>query len=73
MVVRIYIYRAWENITENSKTSAKESLGVYELKLQKPQFHKEYLKFLDGRQQPKNAVVTGSKPKKCRQSKQCRT
>jgi len=26
------INRAWENINENLKTSAKESLGLYELK-----------------------------------------
>jgi hypothetical protein len=26
------INRAWENINENIKTSAKESLGLYELK-----------------------------------------
>jgi len=26
------INRAWENIKENIKTSAKESLGLYELK-----------------------------------------
>jgi len=30
------INRAWENIEENIKTSAKESLGLYELKQHKP-------------------------------------
>ena len=30
------INRAWENITENIKTSAKESLGLHELKQHKP-------------------------------------
>ena len=30
------INRAWENIKENIKTSAKESLGRYELKQRKP-------------------------------------
>ena len=29
------INRAWENIKENIKTSAKESLGLYELKQRK--------------------------------------
>ena len=32
------INRAWENIKENIKTSAKESLGLYELKQHKPWF-----------------------------------
>jgi len=39
------INRAWENIKENIKTSAKESLGLYELKRQKPSFDEEYLLF----------------------------
>jgi len=30
------VYRAWENIKENIKTSAKESLGLSELKWHKP-------------------------------------
>ena len=30
------INRAWENIKENTKTSAKESLGLHELKQHKP-------------------------------------
>jgi len=33
------INRAWENIKENIKTSAKESLGLDELKYHKPWFH----------------------------------
>jgi len=32
------INRAWENIKGNIKTSAKESLGLYELKQHKPWF-----------------------------------
>jgi hypothetical protein len=32
------INRAWENIKENIKTSAKESLGLCELKQHKPWF-----------------------------------
>ena len=30
------INRAWENIKENIKTSAKDSLGLHELKQHKP-------------------------------------
>jgi hypothetical protein len=43
--------RAWENIKENIKTSAKESLGMHELKLYKPRFDGECLGFLDQRKQ----------------------
>jgi len=32
------INRVWENIKENIRTSATESLGVHELKQQKPWF-----------------------------------
>jgi len=35
------IQRAWENIKENVKTSAKESLGLHELKQHKPWFDEE--------------------------------
>jgi len=35
------INRAWENIKENIKTSAKESQGLHELKQHKPWFDKE--------------------------------
>ena len=41
--------RAWENIKENIKTSAKETLGLQELKQHKPWFDKECLEFLDRR------------------------
>jgi len=39
------INRAWENIKENIKTSAKESLGVQELQQHKPWFDEECLGF----------------------------
>jgi len=39
------INRAWENISENIKSSAKESLGLYEWKQHKPWFDKECLHF----------------------------
>ena len=45
------INRAWENIKENIKTSAKESLGLHELKQHKPWFDEECLHFLDERKQ----------------------
>ena len=35
------INRVWENIKENIKTSAKESLGLQEWKKHKPWFEKE--------------------------------
>jgi len=41
------INRAWENVNENIKTSAKESLGLHKLKQHKPWFDKECLGFLD--------------------------
>ena len=47
------INRAWENVKENIKTSAKESLGLQELKQHKPWFDEECLGFLDQRKQAK--------------------
>jgi hypothetical protein len=47
------INRAWENIKENIKTSAKESLGQHELKQHKPWFYEEYSRFLHQRKQAK--------------------
>ena len=44
---------AWENIKENIKTSATESLGLHELKQHKPRFDDECLGFLDQRKQSK--------------------
>jgi hypothetical protein len=35
------INRAWENIKQNIEISAKDSLGLYELKLLKPWFDEE--------------------------------
>jgi len=35
------INRAWENIKENTKSSAKENLGLHELKQHKSWFDKE--------------------------------
>jgi len=43
------INRAWENIKENIKASAKESLGLHELKQHKPWCDDECLSFLDQR------------------------
>jgi len=47
------INRAWENIPENIKTSAKDSLGLHELKQHKHWFDKECLRCLDQRKQAK--------------------
>jgi len=47
------INMVWENIKENIETSAKESLGLQELKRHKHWFDKEYLHFLDERKQAK--------------------
>ena len=47
------INRAWEDIKENIKTSAKESLGLHKLKQHKPWFDEECLYFLDERKQAK--------------------
>ena len=47
------INRVWENIEENIKTSAKESLGLQELKQHKPCFGEECLGFSDQRKQAK--------------------
>jgi hypothetical protein len=45
--------RAWENIRENMKTSAKESLGHYDLQQRKPWFDDECSKLIDRRKQAK--------------------
>ena len=47
------VNRTWENIKENSKTTAKESLGLHELKQHKPWFDEEYLGLLDQRKRAK--------------------
>jgi hypothetical protein len=47
------INRAWENIKENIKTSAKGSLGLYERKHHKPWFEEECSEFLDQRKKAK--------------------
>jgi hypothetical protein len=47
------ISRSWENIKENIKSSAKESLGLYEWKQHKPWLDEECLLFSDQRKQAK--------------------
>ena len=47
------VNRTWENIKEDIKTSAKESLGVHEWKQHKPWFDEECLGFLDQRKRAK--------------------
>ena len=60
------INRAWENFKENIKTSAKESLGLHELKRHKLWFDEECLGFFRSKEAGLNALGTGSKPKQCR-------
>ena len=56
--------RAWKNIKENIKTSAKESLGLQVMKQHKPWFdEEECLRFLDRRKPAKMQWDTGSKSK----------
>jgi len=45
--------RTWENIKENIKTSAKESLGLHEFKQNKPRFDEECSGFFDQRKRAK--------------------
>jgi len=47
------VNRAWEDIKEYIKTSAKESLGLYKLKKHKPLFDEECSLILDQRNQDK--------------------
>jgi len=47
------VNRVWENIKENIKTSATESLDLHESKQHKPWFDKECVDFLDQRKQDK--------------------
>jgi DNA anti-recombination protein RmuC len=54
------VNRAWENIKENIKTSAKESLRLHELKRYKPWFDKECVGFLDQRKQAKMQWIQDS-------------
>jgi len=44
---------------ENIKVTAKQSLGLYELKQHKPWFHEEYLKLSIQRKQDKMQFVMG--------------
>ena len=47
------VNRAWDNIKENIKISARESLGLHEWKQHKPWFDKECVDFLVQRKQAK--------------------
>ena len=51
------INRVWENIKENIKTSARESIGLHELKQHKPWFAEECLGLLDQRKQATMQLV----------------
>jgi hypothetical protein len=47
------INRAWENVKEDVKISAKQSLGLHKLKQRKSWFEEECLGFFDQRKQAK--------------------
>jgi hypothetical protein len=47
------LVRTWKNIKENIKTSAKESLALYEMKQHKVRFDKECSRFLDEKEKDK--------------------
>jgi len=49
--------RTWENINENTQTSARESLGLHELKQNKPWFDEECLGFLNQRKWAKTQWI----------------
>ena len=44
------VNRTWENINENIQTSAEESLGLHELKQNKPWFDEECLGFFGSKE-----------------------
>jgi hypothetical protein len=67
------INRAWENIEQNIRTSSKDSLGLQELKQQKPCFDEECLGVIRSKGAGQNAVRRGSKPKQCSKPNQCKT
>jgi hypothetical protein len=58
------INRAWENITENIKTPAQQSLGLYQLKQHKPWFDEKCSVFLDQRKQAIMQWLQGGEKKK---------
>jgi hypothetical protein len=49
----VNINRAWETIRQNTKISARERLGYYELKTHKPWYYEEGSKLIDQRKQAK--------------------
>ena len=54
------INRACENINENSKISAKDTLSLYERKQHRPWFDKECSQFLGQRKQSKMQFINQS-------------
>ena len=54
------VNRTWENIREDMRISAEESLGLLELNQNKPGFDKECLGFLDRRKWAKLQAGTPS-------------
>jgi hypothetical protein len=65
------INRAWESIEVSIKTSAKESIGLHEMKQYKPWFDEKCLDILDQRKRAKiQWIQDPGKPKQCRKSEQ---
>ena len=58
------VNRTWENVKEIIKTSAKESLGMHELKRHNPWFDEECLGFLDQRKRAKMQWIQDSSQSK---------
>jgi hypothetical protein len=59
--VHVVSNTAWDNIRENIKISAQESLGCCEPKHRKPWFDEGFSKLVDQRKQAKLQVVAGPK------------
>jgi len=55
------INTAWENINENIKTSAKDSIGLCELKRQKPWFGEECSRFFNQKKQATRQLLHDAK------------
>jgi len=49
----VYINKGWESFRDNTKASATDGLGYYELKQQKPWFDTVWAELLDQRKQAK--------------------
>jgi hypothetical protein len=67
------INRAWEKSKESIKTSAKESLGLYELKQHKSLFEEACLRFLNQRKDAKVQWLQDPNQSKVDNLNKCKT